>query len=69
MELFKLMESEIFAIFPVEVTKTSIATNNDHSKNYIQMIRNLQDCSFENQLRWWFIHFDVQSRVKQRFMS
>ena len=65
----KLVESEFFAIFPIEVTKTSIATNCDHSKNYVQMILNLQDFSFENQLRWCLIHLDFKSRVKQRFRS
>ena len=32
----KPVESEIFAIFQVEVTKTSIATNCDYSKNFVQ---------------------------------
>ena len=39
----KRVESEVFAIFPVEATKTSIATNCDHSKNYVQLIQTLQD--------------------------
>ena len=39
----KRVESDFFAIFPVEVTKTSISTNCDHSNNYVQLIRNLQD--------------------------
>ena len=39
----KRVESKFFAIFTVEVTKTSIATNYDHSKNYVHLIRNLQD--------------------------
>ena len=38
----KHVESEIFAIFPVEVSKTGIATNCDHSKNYVQLMPNLQ---------------------------
>ena len=31
--LYKRVESEIFAIFPLEVTKTSFTTNCDHPNN------------------------------------
>ena len=34
----KCAESETFAMFPVEVSKTSITTNCDHSKNYVRTI-------------------------------
>ena len=38
----KRVESEMIAIFSVEVTKTSFTTDYDHSKNYVQSMRYLQ---------------------------
>ena len=43
---YKHVESEFFAIFPVEVTKTSFKTNCDHPNNYI--------LSKQNLLNWFF---------------
>ena len=45
----KRVESQIFAIFTVERTKTSFTTKRDHAKNYVQSMRNLQHWLFKNQ--------------------
>ena len=45
------VESEIFAIFMVEVTKTSFTTNCDHSKNYVRSMRNLEHWLYKNQVK------------------
>ena len=47
----KRVESEFFAIFPVEVTKTSFTTNCDHSKNFaalgLSKSNKIVVCSFQ----------------------
>ena len=63
----KPVESEFFSIFPLEVIKTSFTTNGDHSKNYVQSMRNLQDGGFENHLKRWLVHFNVESHALQEF--
>ena len=47
----KRAESEIFAIFPVEVTKTIFTTNCGHLKNYVQSMRHLEHWLYKNQVK------------------
>ena len=59
----KRVESEMIAIFPVEVTKTCFTTNCDDSKKCVQLMQNLQYLLFKNQIKKLSVPFSVQSHV------